>query len=235
MKVRFLDLEVSPQESTTYGKFHEASILSVIRAPYLFCFSWKDVTKKKTHVVALPDFPLYKKDPRNDREVVKKLHEVLSQSDVVVCHNVNFDIKLARARFIYHKLPPVKPFKTVCTLQLARRIGLFPSNSLKEIAIFLGVKRKMETSKTLWSKIHFDQDPRAWKEMRRYNRVDTEVGCEIFHILRGWTGKPDKLKYDAMCQECGSNETIWRGLRNSGLPGYRFSCQSCGVWGTVKI
>lgn len=185
-KVIFLDLEISPQESMTYGKFHEASILSVVRAPYVFCFSYLDIKKKKAKVVSLPDFPLYKKEPYNDKEVLKSLHKVISSADYVIAHNIAFDIKIARARFIFHRLPPVKNFKTICTLKLARKIAAFPSNSLKELALFLRIKHKMETSKNLWQEIHINKSKKAWKEIKLYNKIDSEVGVEIFKILESW-------------------------------------------------
>ena len=189
-KVIFLDIEVSPQDSMTYGKFHEAVVLSVVRPQYLFCFSYMDIDSKKARVVSLTDFPLYKKDPHNDREVVKALHKIISEADYIVAHNIAFDVKMAKARFIKHKLEPLKKLKTICTLKLARKVASFPSNSLKELALFLGVKHKMETSKDLWQKIYLNQDSNAWTEMRLYNKIDSEVGVQILKILEDWSDKP---------------------------------------------
>lgn len=188
-RVIFLDLEVSPQQSMTYGKFHEASILSVVRPQYIFCFSYKEIDSKKTKVVSLTDFPLYKKDPHNDRDVVKALYEVIAGADYIIAHNIAFDIKMAKARFIKHNLEPLKKLKTICTLKLARKIASFPSNTLKELALFLGVGEKMEAGKTLWQRIYLYQDKKAWKAMKLYNKVDSEVGTQIFKILEGWSDK----------------------------------------------
>ena len=231
----FLDVEVSPMQSMTYGPFHEASILEVVRAPYIFCFSYADIDNKRPRVVALPDFPLYKKEPYNDREVVKKLYEVISSADRIVAHNIAFDMRIARARFIFHKLPPVKPVKTICTLKLARKIGLFPANTLKEVALYLGVKHKMETSKNLWQDIHFRKDPKAWRQMKRYNRIDTEVGIQIYKILRGWTGKIKEKQYNAICKECGSNSVQLRGQTYTKKNGKRFQCLVCLAWGQFTL
>lgn len=230
-----MDIEVSPQESMTYGKFHEASILEVVRAPYIFCFSYADINGGKPKVVALPDFPLYKKEPYNDREVVKELYKVISGADLIVAHNIAFDMRTAIARFIYHKLPPVKPVKTVCTLKLARKLGQFPSNTLKEVALYLGVKHKMETSKNLWQDIHFRKDKKAWREMTRYNRIDTEVGIQIYKILRSWNGKSLNVELGAVCKECGSNEVSFRGRTMTKRPGKRFQCRNCMIWGHIYL
>ena len=219
----------------TYGKFHEASILEVVRAPYIFCFSYADIETKRPKVVALPDFPLYKKEPYNDREVVKKLYEVISSADRIVAHNIAFDMRIAQARFIFHKLKPVKPPKTICTLKMARKVGLFPANTLKEVALFLGVKHKMETSKHIWQDIHFNKDPKAWRQMKRYNRIDTEVGIQIYKILRGWTGKAITKNVDAICKECGSNNVWFHGSTFTRIPGRRFQCMVCYTWSHIKL
>lgn len=184
-----LDLEISPAQSFTYGKFHEATILSVVKAPYIFCFSYADIKGGKPKVVSLPDFPLYKKDPTNDYEVVKKLHEVMSSADYIVAHNTNFDIRVAHARFIEHKLPPIRGVKNICTLKLARRVAQFPSNTLKELALFMGLTHKMETSKYLWQKVIYG-DLKAWKELVKYNSFDVVVCREIYHKLSEWSEKP---------------------------------------------
>lgn len=231
---KVFDLEVSPQLSMTYGPFHEANILEAVQTPYIFCFSYGDVEGGRVKVVSLPDFPLYKKDPHNDREIVKELYRVLSSTDTVIAHNASFDMGMAKARFIYHKLPPIKPIETICTLKLARRIGRFPSNTLKEIALFFGVKHKMETSKHLWQDIYFRQDKGAWREMCLYNKIDTEVCREIYKIERGWLGKYIKPYQTTVC-ECGNDRVQWHGSTMTKRPGKRFQCMRCFRWGHVYI
>ena len=228
----FFDIEVSPASTMTYGKFHEATILEVIRSPYIFCFSYADVDTGKVKSVSLPDFPLYKREPYNDREVVKRLYKVISESDQIIAHNIAFDMRTAVARFIYHKLPPIKPVKTICTLKMARRVGQFPANTLKEVAIYLGVKHKMETSKNLWQDIHFRKDKKAWREMCLYNKIDTEVGIEIFKVLRGWTGKPHKDDMGISC-ECGSKDFNFRGYTLDRKRRH-VVCKTCLRWFMVK-
>lgn len=217
----------------TYGRFHEATILEVISPPYLFCFSYAPTKGGKAKVVSLPDFPLYKREPRNDREVVKALYRVISASDVIVAHNIAFDLRTAYARFIYHRLPPIKPVRTHCTLRMARRIGNFPANTLKQVALYLGVTHKMETSKNLWQDIHFRQDPKAWKEMVQYNKVDTIAGVEIYKILQGWTGRPDTERLRSFC-DCGSSDVQFRGLNHNGTK-RQFVCKKCKKWSSMKI
>jgi DNA polymerase III epsilon subunit-like protein len=237
MKTIFIDLEISPQESMTYGPFHEASVLSVIRAPYIFCFAYCEVEAGKPigkpKVVSLTDYSLYEKEPFNDRLVARELHRIISSADIIVAHNISFDMRVATARFIAHGMKPCKPVKTVCTLRMARKIGQFPSNSLKELALFLGVEQKIETSKFLWQKIHIEKDKKAWKEMIKYCAQDVKVGIQIYEILRGWTGKATKPYLNAVCQECGSSKVQRRGANHSKRGGIRFQCCKCFVWGVL--
>lgn len=217
----------------TYGKFHEATILENIASPYILCFSYNKFEGGQTKVVSLPDFPLYKREPHNDRALVKELYRVLSNVDCVIAHNASFDIGIANARFMHYGFPPIKPFKRVCTLLLARRLARFPSNTLKELALFLGVTHKMETSKNIWQDIHFRKSPKAWREMCKYNKVDSIAGREIAKILISWDGKVDKPVSRRACEWCESDKTIYRGRTQGKRQGYRFTCTKCRRWGTV--
>lgn len=218
----------------TYGNHHEATVLEVVQPPYIFCFSYGDIDGGPVKVFSLPDFPLYKKEPRNDREVVKKLHSVLSSADTIVAHNIRYDLRRAYARFMFYRLKPIKPLKTICTLRLARRLGDFPSNSLKELALYFGVTHKMEISKNLWQRVHFDQDPKAWREMCKYNKVDIIAGREIYKILWAWSGRPDYTKRPNAICECGSKDVQMRGPSKNGKKHY-FVCKKCHRWGLVIL
>ena len=67
----------------TYGKHHEATVLEVVQPPYIFCFSYGDLDGGLVRVVSLPDFPLYRREPTNDKMVVRELYKVMSGANVV--------------------------------------------------------------------------------------------------------------------------------------------------------
>ena len=60
MKTLIFDIEISPNLTWTYEKY-DARIISIEQNQFILsvAYKWLD---GKTHVVALPDFPLYKKD-----------------------------------------------------------------------------------------------------------------------------------------------------------------------------
>lgn len=232
MKIIYLDTEVSPQFSAVYGKDYEASVLHTELYQYMFCFSYK--VNNVTKVVSLNDFPLYKRDPFNDREVIKELYKVLSTADLVVCHNVKFDIGFARQRFIFHNLPPIKPFNTFCTMNWARNNLKLNSNSLKSVALYFRLKHKMETSKGLWERIHYAKDGKAWKEMIRYNKIDTIVLSQIYDLIEKWTSVV-KLKNSQQCRWCKGYRTIKYGFKYKvGRKYQRYLCQDCGHYTEIE-
>lgn len=235
MRTIIFDIEVSPQASLTYGAFHEATVLTALEYQYLYCFSYKVLGEKKVYNHALPDYKLFKKEPHNDRELAKELYKVLSSADQVICHNVNFDVPMSKSRFIYHGLPPIKPIHGICTLQMARKVAKFPSNSLKELAIFLGIQKKMETSKGLGESLYRDPyNMKKWKEMRLYNNIDSEVTEEAFNILRGWRGKTTAPIHIGVCQGCGSSDYQLRGRNLTKKGGMRAQCKECLLWFIIK-
>jgi len=73
-------------------------------------------------------------------EVIDKVLEFLSDA-VIVCHNVNFDLKFLREEFSILNIPQPENHY-ICTLKIARRYFSFPSNSLQVIADYLGVRQR---------------------------------------------------------------------------------------------
>jgi hypothetical protein len=235
MRTIILDIEVSPEVTLTYPPHHDMRFVSVVKYQYLYCFSYKVLGEKKVYSHALPDYKLFKKDPHNDKELAKELSRILSEADRVICHNVNFDIPMSKSRFIYHGITPIKPIHSICTLQMARKVAKFPSNSLKELALFLGIKNKMEISKGLGEALYrTPYDMKKWKEMRLYNTIDSEVCEEAYHILRGWTGKVQTPQYEGVCKSCGSDDYQLRGRNLTKQGGMRAQCKVCFFWFVIK-
>ena len=134
-KVLLYDLETSPRLTYNWGEY-EQNALGVKEESYILCYSYKWLDEKKTHVVSLDDFPLYKKDKSNDRELVKKLHELQDSADVIIGHNSgSFDDKWSNKQFINHGLPPVSPYVSIDTLKMARRFFRFDSNALGKLGV----------------------------------------------------------------------------------------------------
>lgn len=209
---------------------------NIISERYIICACWKWLGEDKIHSVAVTDSPQrYKKNPYDDRYVVEKLHEVLSEADVVIAHyGDGFDNKYVRTRALYHGLSPISPFISVDTKKIASSQFLFNSNRLDYLGRFLGVGRKISTKSDLWMDV-LRGDQRAIKEMVNYNKGDVSLLEKVFLKLRPFM--PDYVNRQLYggganeCPRCGSSHIQSRGLHRALTRVYRrWHCQSCSGW-----
>lgn len=234
-KILFYDLENAPNLGWVWGKYDQ-NVLDFEQQTYMLSYSYRWAHEKQTHVVALPDFKSYKKNPTCDKELVTTLWELFNQADVLVAHNGNsFDFKVAQARFLVNGLPPPEPSKLIDTKLIAKRYFRFNSNSLNDLARLLGLGTKEETGGiALWFKC-MQGDPRAWALMKRYNKQDTVLLYEVYEKMKGWvTSGPNLNIYQGTtqcCPNCGSDKVQRRGYAVTKVCKYhRHQCQSCGAW-----
>lgn len=240
MKTLLLDIETSPNLGYIWEKY-EQDVLAYTEEWFMLSFAVKWLGKKRTDVWSLPDFPMYRKDKHNDKDLVTKLHSYLNEADVVIAHNGDFfDIKKSNARFIFHKLPPPKPFKTIDTKKVAKRAFMFNSNKLDDLGKYFGVGRKLKhTGFELWlGCLHGDK--KAWKLMTKYNKQDVILLEKIYLRMLPWTlNHPNYNVYDGTkggCPNCGSNKIQRRGFSYTQSNKYQqFACLDCRNWFRGKV
>jgi len=229
------DIETSPLISYTWGIW-EQNVIEVKEEWHMLCFSYKWLGEKTTHSVSLPDFSLYKKDPKNDREVVKKLWELLDEADAVVGHNSDaFDNKKTYTRFAFHKLPPPSPFKKIDTKKIAKRYFKFDSNKLDNLGKFLGLGEKVNTGGfDLWLGC-MAGDMKSWNKMTKYCNQDVALDEKLYLRLRPYMDNHPNLNVlngdNTSCPNCGSHAIQKRGFGiNSKSKYQRLQCQLCSCW-----
>jgi ribonuclease D len=235
-KILLYDLEITPTLGWTYGMY-ETNVLRVEREPYIMCFSYKWYGEKGVKCLAQPDFPTtYKRHPYDDSHLAKELWKLLDAADIVVAHNAaRFDNRVANERFLAHRLGPPSPYKTVDTLQIAKRYFRHGSNSLDNLCqkLEIGEKSKVKHS-SLWYDCVFG-DSKAWKQMVRYCKRDTEMLDELYTRLRPFMANHPNVAHLAGltngCPKCGSVNVQYRGSQRSNVATYRrVHCQDCGAW-----
>jgi len=235
LRILFFDIETSPNVGYTWGKW-ETNVVQFKKEWYMLCFAYKWLDEKKIHVVSLRQFKRYKKEPENDIEVIKELHKLFNEADVIVAHNGNsFDIKMAQAKFMMHKLPVPKPFKSVDTKLVAKRYGRFMSNSLDDLGNNLGLGRKVKHAGfDMWLGC-MAGDKKSWDMMERYNKQDVNLLEQVYLELRGYMANHPRTYSGKPCEVCDSMNITYRGsLRvKKGLL-RRFQCKECGTWGSEK-
>lgn len=231
-RILVFDIETAPIMGAVWRPY-EANLVWTTADWYMLCFAYKWLDEKKTHVVAQPDFKGYKPGSTDDSHVIKRLHELFDEADIVIAHNGNkFDIKKANARFIFHKLAPPSPYQKVDTLLVARRFFGFTSNKLDELGEYLGVGRKIHSDMSLWQGC-MAGDMRSWRRMSAYNKQDVILLEKVYLKLLPYdTGHPNRANIEgrpAACPKCGHEGFMQSmGYRHTKTATYRrFQCEQC--------
>lgn len=231
-QIGYFDIESYPHEALVWENY-EANVVKMLRPTFMVCFSMK--IGKKIETWSLWDFPLFKKDPKNDKALVDKLHQLMNGVDFIVAHNGdNFDNKYAMTRMIVHGLTPPAPFKSIDTYKIAKRVFRFPSNRLASIAGMLGIGEKVpHNGIDMWiESVAGNKKQQAL--MEKYNRMDVELLEGVHKALSPWDPKHPNLNWwsrEERCPNCQSDDLQSRGVQRV-LAGEkpRYQCQRCGKW-----
>jgi RNase_H superfamily len=239
-KIVFLDIETAPSLGWVWAKW-QTDVIDFKANWYILSFAVKEAGKK-VQTYCLADFPGYEKDKEDDTQLVKELWKVLESADIIVAHNGDrFDLPKINTRFLTHGMQPPSPYKTVDTLQIARKVFKFDSNKLDELGRYLGVGRKLaHTGFHLW-KGCMEGDPKAWKTMKRYNGRDVILLEKIYFLMRPWAKTHPNVNQGQLynCPKCGSSKVQRRGWSFTLLrKKQRMHCQNCAGWfelGAMKV
>lgn len=238
MKILYFDIETAPNLAYVWGKW-EQDVIEFERSWYMLCYCAKWADSKKVIRVGLPDFPLYKRDKENDRELIKSLWQMFNEADIIIAHNGDeFDIKKSNARFIEHGLSAPSPYKTIDTKKVAKRYFKFDSNKLDDLGQYLKLGRKMSTGGfELW-KGCMAGNMRSWKKMLDYNVQDVLLLEKVYLKMRGWMTNHldvDIGNKEEHCTNCASQRYQKRGFLPT-IKGkkIRYQCMDCGHWFTSK-
>lgn len=234
-RILIYDIETTPSLGWVWGKWQQ-DVIKFVDEWYIMCFAYKWLGEKKTHIVAQPDFKLYKKDKQNDYEVVKKLHELFNEADAVVAHNGNsFDQKKSQARMIVHGFDPPAPYKQVDTKLVARRNFNFNSNKLDDLGTYFNLGNKVQTGGfDLWLGC-MAGDKKAWEKMKRYNKQDVILLEKIYLKMNPWDKQA--LPMNVMngdlesCPKCGENKGFHKNYKyqhnKTGTVYQYLKCRAC--------
>lgn len=237
MRILIVDIETAPNQAYVWGKYQQ-DVIEYVSEWYMMMFAYKWLGEKDTYVVALPDFETYEQDRENDYELVKVLHGLFDQADVIIAHNGDsFDVKKSNARFIYHGLTKPSFYRTIDTKKVAKRYFKFNSNKLDDLGELLGVGRKINTGGFALWKGCMAGDQKAWDKMRKYNIQDVKLLEKIYILMRGWMDNhPHHSMYTgdmSSCPICGSNRIQKRGYKPTKTMNRRaYQCRNstCMSW-----
>lgn len=231
-KILFLDIETLPNIGYAWGKYDQ-NIIKFTQQTCIATYAAKWLGEKPFGK-SLPNYPGYKAGSYDDKKLVVDIWKLLDEADIVVAHNGDdFDVRVCKARFIYHDLNPPAPFKTVDTKKVASRVGRFNSNSLNDLGSLMGLGEKIKTDFSLWEGC-INGNRKSWKQMLTYNIQDVVLLEKLYLKLRPWTTTHPNLTLfgEAKCPKCGSVSIQLRGEAITTTKCYqRFQCKDCGGWG----
>lgn len=251
-KVLYIDIENSRMiiEFPTYSLYDNNKIdpKYIKHDWYITCAAWGflDLEKQKLEkvdAVSTLDFPArFKKNFRDDIEVVKRLHKVLQDVDLIVGHNSDaFDIKKINYKFIKHGLEPVDLPPTVDTLKAAKKYAKSSSNSLFYLAKEFGVDMKMELPKgVMWDADAGNEA--ALRKLKAYNKQDIKSGAALYfkllpyiknhpdvRMITNQISTPSEGRETRSCGTCGSSNVHKNGSLVTKIGRYiRYRCRDCG-------
>lgn len=130
----------------------------------------------------------------DDKRVLRGLWKLLDEADIVIGHNSDkFDLKKVNTRFILNGMDLPRPYKSIDTLKLARKMFSFSSNKLDYLCKMFGLEGKTEHSGyQLWLDC-LKGDKKALAEIVEYNRNDVVILENLYNVLKQGITKPIKL------------------------------------------
>ena|SRR3990167_2066362 len=204
---------------------------------YMLSFGWKFQGEKSAKVISIADFPLFERDPTNDKQLVKAAAEILNGADIICGHYiVGFDVPYIQTRLMYHGLRPMAPVAYIDTWRICKYKLKLNSNRLDTISKFLNVKYE----KTAIDFRHWIKAMAGNKSSLRYivqhNRYDVLVLEEVYNRIRVLCPTHPNMNilsaHEKACPTCGvDNNLKKRGFNIAKTTkSQRYQCTSCGAW-----
>jgi predicted RNA-binding Zn-ribbon protein involved in translation (DUF1610 family) len=233
-RILLLDIETSPDLVWVWGVY-EQNAIAVKEHWRMISFSAEWYHSKKNVTLGLDDTDKGFQSGSDDN-LCDELWGLLDEADIVVAHNgVRFDVRKINARFIANDMLPPSPYKVVDTKREASRVAMFSSNKLDWLCKQLDLGSKIpHEGFALWQSC-MEDDPKAWKRMKKYNRHDIELLREIYDVLAPWSRQPNANLWSKgiVCPSptCGSKNLSRQGTVRMRTRSYqRFKCNDCGKW-----
>lgn len=243
-KVLLVDEEVSPTLSWHYGQYDTHSIL-VEQPPILLSFAWKWLGDKgEPECLTILDRPLV--DRFNHNLLVKELWKLFDEAEVVVAHNINFDMKMANAFFLRAGLNPPSWYKPFCTLKTARKYFKLDNNKLDYLGhLLLGEGKTETTHADVWYDMLFAEGKKRKKAnelMKAYNKMDVVLLEKIYNRLLPYADNHPNMALaagmDYLCPKCGfDSEFKVKAYRKTAgqINAIQYQCKHCGGYVTRPL
>lgn len=233
----FWDIETSPNIVLSWRIGYKINIShdNILSERKIICIGYKWEGEENVTV-------LHWDENQDDKAMLVKFLAIANEADELIAHNGDsFDMPWFKTRCIFHGLNTLPDYKTVDTLQWARRKFLFNSNKMDYIAKYLGFGGKIHTEFNLWKDIVLNKCPKAMELMVKYCAKDVilleKVWAKLRLLVQPKTHagvKNGKAKFT--CVHCGSDhihksKTI---ITARGTINHQMKCITCNGYSTIN-
>lgn len=177
MKMLYLDIETTPHEGTFWNLFPKYIPIGQIKSPTgMLC--WAARWEGSRDVI----FRSIK-----DKDMVETMHELLDEADCVCHYNgTSFDMKHLNREFALRGLRPPSHYHQVDLLKTVRANFKLASNKLDWVVQYFGLGAKVKHAGIeLWYGCQAN-NPRDWKTMEKYNKMDVKLLPKLYKFLLPW-------------------------------------------------
>ncbi|MGI5245457.1 ribonuclease H-like domain-containing protein [Dactylosporangium sp. CA-139066] len=177
----------------------------------------------------------YSEHHHGRQEMVEQAHRLLTEADVVAHYNgKRFDIPHLNREFVIAGMMPPAPYQQLDFLEVVKRRFRMASNKLEWVSQALGIGAKVKhQGHEMWT-LCLAGDPKAWREMEKYNKQDVALLEELHRVLLPWiTTHPNRRLYGdgEGCPNCGSADLRREGFAYTQVGRFqRYQCRACGTW-----
>lgn len=233
-KILCIDLETTPLEVYSWGIYDQQINPQQIIKDWSI-LSWAACWLHEPNKMMYMD-TRKEKDPRNDKNILKEIHKLMNEADIVLGQNSNsFDIKRLNTRFMVHNMKPPSSYRKIDTKRIAKKYFAFTTSSLDFMTKTLNTRQeKMKNSGlSLWIGC-LNKNLKSFKELEKYNKQDVAATVSLYlDHLQPWDSSLNPSLYtdtlDHICS-CGCKKLNRNGFAYTSTGKYqRFSCSRCGA------
>lgn len=233
----FWDIETSPNVVLSWRVGHKINIDSdnILKERAIICIGYKWQHEKHPQVLT------WDKN-QNDKAMLHDFMAIAADADEMVAHNGDsFDMPWFKTRCLFHGVTCLPDYKTVDTLQWARRKFYFNSNRLNYLAQYLGIGCKIHTEFKLWKAICLDKCKKSLDHMAEYCKQDVALLEKVWKRLSDVV--PVKSHAGVLiggmkwtCPRCTSDRVKVNKTKVTayGTPRPQMQCLACGGYYTIS-
>lgn len=238
-KVCIFDLEVAPMTTYNFRLWDQNIGVDQIETyPYLLSWSAKMLNEAKIFSDVVKSEEAIVQD---DYRITKSIYDLLSGCTIVIGQNIKaYDLRMLNTRLAFYNLPPLPKFQVIDTYLIAKKEFAFPSNSLKYINRFFGIKQKIEHEGfSLWKKCMMG-DKKSLSNMDEYCQGDVVATEDLYFRIRPYiTAHPNLALYfddiEERCPNCGSTSLSKEGYYFTPAGKWdSIRCDTCGALSRSK-